>query len=109
MKGRLSDTHLSSESNLPIFQLNAPNVIRPKEKKKASMTTRAFSRNIGKLFSELKLVPDNLAFIYYYDVHCNSVEASRFQLDDVSWLADEGWAPGGSRMLAKLNTVNFYS
>ena len=54
-------------------------------KKKASMTTGAFSRNVDKLFSELKLVPDNLAFIYYYDVHCNSIEASRFQLDDVSW------------------------
>ena len=30
----------------------------------ALMTTGAFSRNVGKLFSELKLVPDNLLFIY---------------------------------------------
>ena len=29
----------------------------------APMTTGAFSRNVGKLFSELKLVPDNLLFI----------------------------------------------
>ena len=28
------------------------------------MTTGAFSWNIGKLFSELKLVTDNLLFIY---------------------------------------------
>ena len=28
------------------------------------ITTGAFSRNVGKLFSELKLVPDNLLFIY---------------------------------------------
>ena len=28
------------------------------------MTTRAFSQNIGKLLSELKLVTDNLLFVY---------------------------------------------
>ena len=28
------------------------------------MTIRAFSQNVGKLFSELKLVLDNLHFIY---------------------------------------------
>ena len=28
------------------------------------MTTGAFSRNVGKLFSDLKLVTDNLLFIY---------------------------------------------
>ena len=28
------------------------------------MTTEAISRNVGKLFSELKLVTDNLLFIY---------------------------------------------
>ena len=28
------------------------------------MTTRAFSRNVGKIFSKLKLVIDNLLFIY---------------------------------------------
>ena len=30
----------------------------------ALMVTGAFSRNVGKLFSELKLVTDNLFFIY---------------------------------------------
>ena len=84
MKRRLSGTNLSSEINLPIFRLNVPVVVRV-TKKEALMTTRAFSQNVGKLFSDLKLLPDNLAFMYYYDVHCNSIEASRFQLDDVSW------------------------
>ena len=37
------------------FQLNAAVVIR---------TTGAFSRNISKFFSKLKLVTDNLLFIY---------------------------------------------
>ena len=46
MKRRLSVTNLSSENNLPML-----------------MTTGAFSRNVGKLFSELKLVTDNLLFI----------------------------------------------
>ena len=49
MKRRLSGTNLSSENNLPTFRLNAPVVI-----------------NIGKLFSELKLVTDNLLFIVHY-------------------------------------------
>ena len=57
MKRRLSGTNLSSENNLPTFQLNTPVVIR------AKVTTGAFSRNVGKLFSKLKLVPDNLLFI----------------------------------------------
>ena len=42
---RLSVTTLSSENNLPMFRLNAPVVIRVK---------------VGKVFSELKLVTDNL-------------------------------------------------
>ena len=42
---RLSVTNLSSENNLPMFRLNAPVVIRVK---------------VGKVFSELKLVTDNL-------------------------------------------------
>ena len=50
---RLPGTNLSSENNLPMFRLNAPVVIR-----------EALSRNVGKLFSELKLVPDSLLFIY---------------------------------------------
>ena len=58
-KRRLSITNLSSENNLPMFQLNAPVFlfINP-------FTLMIFSRNIGKLFSELKLVTDNLLFIY---------------------------------------------
>ena len=51
---RISVTNLNLESNL-MFQLNAP-VAAPF----ALMTTGAFSRNIGKLFPELKLVTDNL-------------------------------------------------
>ena len=53
----LSGTNLSSENNLPTFRLNAPVMIR------AKVMTGAFSQNVGKLFSELKLVTDNL-FIY---------------------------------------------
>ena len=41
----------SLENNLPTFRPNAPVVIR-------------VSQNVGKLFSELKLVTDNLLFIY---------------------------------------------
>ena len=52
MKRRLSVTTLSLGNNLPTFWLNA------------LMTTGAFSRNAGKLFSELKLVTDNILFIY---------------------------------------------
>ena len=61
MKRRLSVTNLSSENNLPTFRLNAPVVIRAKG---WLMMTAAFSRNVWKLFSELKLVTDNLLFIY---------------------------------------------
>ena len=58
---RLSGTNLSSKSNLPKFQLDVPVVIRAK----SMMMIAAFSRNVGKLFSELKLVPDNLLFRYW--------------------------------------------
>ena len=58
---RLSGTNLSSENNLPTFRLNASVILTF-----ALMTTEAFSRNVGKLFSELKLVPDNLLFIYTF-------------------------------------------
>ena len=49
-----------------MFRLNAPVVIRVKGHRHqgALMTTGAFSRNIGKLFSELKLVTDNLLSIH---------------------------------------------
>ena len=49
-----AQTNLSSENNLLTFQLNPPVVIRAK-------VTGAFSGNVGKLFSELKLVTDNLS------------------------------------------------
>ena len=44
------DINLIMENNLPIYRQNAPVIIRVK----------AFSQKIGKLFSELKLVTDNL-------------------------------------------------
>ena len=56
MKRRLSVTNLSSENNLLTLQLShhqppfCPN------------DDRALSRNVGKLFSELKLVTDSLLF-----------------------------------------------
>ena len=53
----LSGSNFSLENNLPMFQLNAPVVI-------ALMTTGAFSQIVGKLFSVLTFVPDNLLFIY---------------------------------------------
>ena len=56
MKKRLSATNFSSENNLLTFRLNALTF--------ALMATGAFSRNIGKLISELKLVTDNLLFIH---------------------------------------------
>ena len=55
---KLSGTDFSSENNLAMFQLNTPVIIRAKV-----MTAGAFSRNVGKLLSELKLVIDKL-FIY---------------------------------------------
>ena len=50
---------LELENNLLTFQLNAPVIIRAEV-----MTTEAFSQNIGKLISKLKLTTDNLLFIY---------------------------------------------
>ena len=52
MKRRLSVTNLSSESNLPMIWLNACSSCHQDER----MSTEAFSRNVGKLFSELKLI-----------------------------------------------------
>ena len=69
MKRRLSVSNLSSENNLATFRLNATFAL---------MITGAFSQNIGKLFSELKLVPDNLLYtmvmtqsshVYTHDLH----------------------------------------
>ena len=59
----LSVTNLSLDDNLLMFQLNAPVIIRASFIYAGSlMTTGTFSRNIGKLFSELKLVTDNFLF-----------------------------------------------
>ena len=52
-KRRLFVTNFSSENNLPMFRLNAPFTL---------MTTGAFSRNVRKLFSKLKLVTNNLLY-----------------------------------------------
>ena len=72
VKRRLSVTNLSSENNLPSFQLNVPVVIRVKVIAAfvctsftfTLMMTGAFTWNVSKLFSNLKLVTDNLLFIY---------------------------------------------
>ena len=53
---RLSVTNLSSENNLPTFSTECSS----RHQTFALMTTGPFSRNVGKLFSELKLVTDNL-------------------------------------------------
>ena len=58
-EGCLLQANLSLNNNLPTFRLNAPVVITF-----AMMTTEALSWNVGKLFSKLKLVTDNLLFIY---------------------------------------------
>ena len=55
---RLSVTNLSSENNLPTFRLNASVVIKVKV---STFIAGAFSQNVGKLFSKLKLVTDNLS------------------------------------------------
>ena len=60
MKRRLSVTNFSSENNLLMFRLNVPVL-------NALMTTGTFSRNVGKLFSELKLVTDNCSVLYFTD------------------------------------------
>ena len=44
-----------------MLRLNVPVIIRAKG---WLMMTGAFSRSIGKLFSKLKLVSDNLLFVY---------------------------------------------
>ena len=48
----LSVTNFSLENNLPTFRLNAPVI--------GLMMTGAFSQNVGRLFSKLNLVTDNL-------------------------------------------------
>ena len=63
MKRRVSVTNFSLENNLPMFQLNAPVVIRAKD--------------VGKLFSELNLVVNNLLFIYA-EVNLEATERKTF-------------------------------
>ena len=62
-----SVTNLSSEKNLPTFPLNA-SVIIMSSSLFTLMTTEPFSQNIGKLFSELKLVTDDLP-LYLHKQH----------------------------------------
>ena len=62
MKRRLSVTNLSSENNLLTFAL---------------MTTGALSRNVGKLFSELKLVTDNPSGHFQVHFRDNTVDVTR--------------------------------
>ena len=73
LKRRLSGTNLSLENNLLMFQLNAPVIIRVK------VVTGAFSQSIGKLFSKLKLVPDNLLFIYAEPIVVKNKSLSQWQ------------------------------
>ena len=55
LKKSLSVTNLSSENNLPTFRLNAPVVIRVKLDHSVETSASYF---------QLKLVTDNLLFIY---------------------------------------------
>ena len=70
VKRRLSVTNLSN--NLLMFRLNAPVVIR------------AFNWNVGKLSSELKLVPNNLLFIYA-EANWEATESCRYSQELVFW------------------------
>ena len=65
MQRRLSVTNYSSENNLSMFRLNAPVIIRVEVVIIFGlMMTGAFSRNVDKLFFKLKLVIDNLLYMY---------------------------------------------
>ena len=68
MDRRLSVTNFRSENNLRTFWPNFP---------VALMTTGAFSQNVGKLFSELKLVTDNL-FIQLHALFTTKPHASYY-------------------------------
>ena len=61
----------------------------------ALMTTGAFSRNIGKLFSELKLVTDNLLFTY-----CLTHILKSF-LDSCTYTLDLASFTGHSQILSR--------
>ena len=58
MKIRLYVTNLSSENNMPML------IECSSDHPGTQMMTGAFSQNVGKLFLKLKLVTDNLLFIY---------------------------------------------
>ena len=62
MKRRLYVTNFSSENNDVSTECSS--------RHQALMTTGTFSRNVSKLFSELKLVPDNLLFKIITIVTC---------------------------------------
>ena len=49
----------------------------------ALMTTGAFSQNAGKLFSELKLVIDNLLFIYA-EANWETTESNIYDLNGLA-------------------------
>ena len=63
MKERSSVSNLSLENNLPMFRLNAPVVIRAKVKRWTNVAIYSHALHV-KLFSQLKLVTDNLLCIY---------------------------------------------
>ena len=67
------------------------------------MTTRAFSQNIGKLFFKLKLVTDNLLFIYaiHWSTHTHTIVtrlwlqpwwSNHARLDWLTFGVSECWA-----------------
>ena len=79
MKRRLSVTNLSLENNFSTFQLNTPAIIRTKVVCRDDHWS--IYSNFGKLFSELKLVTDNLLFMCYnVRVHIQ-VSWKRFSLN----------------------------
>ena len=87
--GRLSVTNLSLDKTLLSFQLNAPVVIRTKD---------AFSRNVGKVFTALKLVTDNLHWPNdqdYRQIHHTNTHSLNLLNDKqwCQWCHDKGVSP----------------
>ena len=78
---RLSVTSFSLENNL-MFRLTL-------------MMTGAFSRNVGKLFSELKLVTDNLLFIYA-EANWEATENSYSSISSLKYSNSATELPGDS-------------
>ena len=95
---RLSVTNLSSENNLPTFQLNAPVLIRAPTLQSSSGRPDddwSVSQSISKLFSELKLVTDNLLFIYACIVANSPSTCLYVHLPDLwgRWTDRSRWPP----------------